>query len=222
MDDMPTEGGTEDDGTAGGDESGTPDDDDPPEDNDSPNDGSTATSSDASSTSGDPETDGSSSSGAERPTYTRIELDFDELADGEVVTDQYAEYGVISSSPGCSFEVTSAAGTASSEPYYVFAYYSCDTAPNAPFYIDFAAPVRAPSITLAGVNNSGVVGTVRLLAEDGSVVVEEAAMGLGDPYEPVVLTFADASDITRLEVVDVDDSYGLGFDDLAFDFPDGG
>jgi len=35
-----------------------------------------------------------------------------------------------------------------------------------------------------------------------------------------VVDLSDATDVTRLELVDVNDAYGLGLDDLEFDFPE--
>jgi hypothetical protein len=150
-------------------------------------------------------------------TYTRKALNFDELASGAAIADQYAQWATFSTDPGCAISATSSAGVAASQPNYLWTYYSCANGPSAPFFIDFAKPVKNPSFTLVGVNASQKVATLRLVKKDGSKVTKDV-VGKGSYSVPVPVDTTE-TDVVRIEIVDVNDAYGLGLDDVTFDFP---
>jgi hypothetical protein len=160
------------------------------------------------------------SEAAKPVTYTSQKLGFDELASGTTVTNQYAKTttATFSSDPGCSLEVTSAAGVAASKPNYLFTYYTCATGPSASMFIDFAKPVKNVSFSLVGVNSSTKCATARWVKKDGTKTTADV-IGKGNYMDPVVVT-STATDVVRLEIVDVNDAYGLGLDDVSFDSPD--
>lgn len=153
------------------------------------------------------------------PTYSRKTLAFDELTDGTEVTDQYKKWVTFSSEAGCALEVSSSAGLAVSEPYYLMTYYSCAQGESASIFMDFAKPVRAPKLAFVGVNGSAKVATLKLVHEDGTTSQRDVT-GKGNYATPVVVDLPKENDVTRIEIVDVDDDYGLGIDDLSFDVPD--
>lgn len=152
-------------------------------------------------------------------TYARQTISFDDVAEGTTILAQYAKWATFSSDPGCACSTTGSAGLAASSPSYLWTYYSCANGDAAAMNVAFTKPVRALRFKLVGVNGSGKVATARLLNRDGTKTTKDA-IGKGDYATPVVVDLADATDITRLEIVDVNDAYGLGLDDLEFDFPE--
>jgi hypothetical protein len=149
-------------------------------------------------------------------SYDRVTLAFDELASGTVLATQYAAHATFASDPGCEISTSSSAGVAASQPNYIWTYYSCATGASASYFVDFAKPVRHVQFSLVGVNSSTKCATVRLVHTNGSISSSDA-VGHGDYAVPVVIDLTDSSDVKRLEIVDVNDAYGLGVDDLAFD-----
>jgi hypothetical protein len=150
-------------------------------------------------------------------TYARKSFGFDEVPGGTEIGKQYAQWVTLSTDPGCALSTSSSAGVASSQPNYVWTYYSCANGPSASIFLDFAKPTKNVSFTLVGVNGSQKVATARIVKKDGSKVTMDI-IGKGSYTVPVVVTVAEV-DVARIEIVDVNDAYGLGFDDLAFDFP---
>jgi len=168
-----------------------------------------------------PTPDGHGSESADAPAtthYDRITLAFDEVAGQTTITSQYASHATFSTDAGCEISTSSSAGVASSQPNYIWTYYSCDHGPSASYFIDFAKPVKHISFALVGVNSSSKCATVRLVHGNGNADTSDA-IGKGDYSIPVAVDLPASSDVKRLEIVDVDDAYGLGVDDLAFDFP---
>jgi len=162
---------------------------------------------------------GAGAGGAPPTVYERIDLNFDDLPSGTLIVDQYDDYVTITSQGECGLQTWSGDGVASSQPNSLTTYFTCNGGANAPIFIDFTTPVKRPSVTVVGANNSTKVATLRLVLDDGSTR-EEDVTGLGNPYEPVVVDLSDEpSGVTRLEIVDVEDAYGLGIDDVSFDFP---
>ena len=85
--------------------------------------------------------------------------------------------------------------------------------------VAFTKPVRGLRFKLVGVNGSGKVATARIVHAAGTKTTKDA-IGKGNYATPVVVDLSDATDVTRLDLVDVDDAYGLGLDDLEFEFPE--
>jgi len=78
--------------------------------------------------------------------------------------------------------------------------------------------VKHVSVSLVGVNSGSKVATLRLVHSDGSSGSLDI-IGLGSYMQPVVVDRPGSVDVVRLEITDVQDAYGLGLDDLAFDVP---
>jgi len=174
------------------------------------------------SSSGGSSSGGSADAGASVPskplTYTKKTLSFDELPAGTTLTDQYAKWVTLTTDPGCALSTSTSAGVAASKPNYVWTYYSCQNGPSASYFVTFAKPVKNVAFTLVGVNGSAKVATARITKKDGTTTTTDV-IGKGSSYTPVVVP-STAEDVTKLEIVDVKDAFGLGLDDLVFDFPD--
>lgn len=152
-------------------------------------------------------------------TYTHKKLSFDELPSGTDITSQYAAWLTLSTDPGCKISTSSSAGVAASQPNYLWTYYSCTKGDSASFFIDFAKPAQKVSFTLVGVNGASKVATARIVQKDGTKTMKDI-VGKGSYATPVVVDVSSFTDVIRLEIVDINDAYGLGLDDLEFDFPD--
>jgi hypothetical protein len=141
-------------------------------------------------------------------------IGFDDLATGTDVTQQYP-HATFSSDPGCSCQASDAAGIAASPPNYLFTYYTCPTGPTASVYVDFDVPVGKLSFKGVGVNDATKVATLHVVTVGGTYSVD--MVGQGDPSTPVLVDLSRFQHVVRLEIVDVDDPWGMGFDDFAFD-----
>jgi hypothetical protein len=141
-------------------------------------------------------------------------IGFDDLVTGTDVTEQYP-HATFSSDPGCTVRVSDYAGLAASAPNYVFTYYTCPNGATASVYVDFDVPVNGLSFKGVGVNDDGKVATLHVVTVSGMRTVE--MKGQGDPTTPVLVDLSDYEGVTRLEIVDVNDLYGMGFDDFAFE-----
>jgi hypothetical protein len=155
---------------------------------------------------------------ASQPTsYAPMSIGFDDLPTGTDVTNQYAVHATFSSDPGCACRASDDAGLAASPPNYVFTYYTCANGPTASVFVDFAKPVRKLSFKGIGVNDSTKVATLHIVTASGTQSVD--MIGKGDYAVPVLVDLSQYDGVTRLEIVDVSDAYGMGFDDFAFEFP---
>jgi len=169
---------------------------------------------------GDPgKGEGQTPAGPAPVTYKHVTLGFDDVPTDTHVTNQYAQYAVFSSDPGCSCDAADDADMASSKPNYIFTYYTCDKGETASIFADFAKPVRGIKFKLVGVNNDAKVAAVRLVKSDGTSVKKDVT-GPADDNMTLRVDVSSESDVKRLELIEVSDDYGLGLDDLELDFPD--
>ncbi len=156
---------------------------------------------------------GSENTDLMHPQVAGAPIGFDDLVPGTDVTSQYA-HATFSSDPGCSAQVSDYAGLAASLPNYLFTYETCAAGLTASVYVDFDVPVHALQFKGVGVNNATRVATLRVITTEGVETVEMT--GQGDPTTPVLVDLSRYEHVLRLEIVDVSDPYGMGFDDFAF------
>lgn len=186
--------------------------------------GQTGDGSDAGSSSGSRDGGGSSSgkdAGSTTPTtYSHVLINFDDLASSASITNQYAVHATFSSpTSGCASQAIDNYDFGQSPPNYVTTYFSCDTGDTAPVTITFAKPVKNITLSGIGVNGSGKVATFTIKHSDGKTETADWN-GAGDPMTPEPVDLTKFADVTELDVTDITDAYGVGYDDLAFDFPD--
>ena len=141
----------------------------------------------------------------------QVVVDFDDLPSGTVVTNQY---------PNATF---------SSEPGYVnlaFSHTSSSSAPNiictatdggsitctADTYIDFTPAVNGLTLMAVEVNNAGP--QCQIVVFEGGV--QTAVVDVVGPMVPNGLVDLSAfSNVTRIEIVDIIDGAGIGWDDIS-------
>jgi hypothetical protein len=151
-------------------------------------------------------------------TYGRKPVAFDELASGTVVEGQYAQWLRLSTDAGCNLSAASDAGVAASQPNYIWTYYSCANGASASINMAFVKPVQRVSFKLVGVNSGATVATARVYRKDGTHA-DHPVVGKGSYLTPVLVTLAE-TDVTKVELVNISDAFGLGLDDLGFEFPE--
>ena len=142
-------------------------------------------------------------------------INFDNLGNGVVVTSQYA--GVTFSSQAGSQVLTSAQSLGSSLPNFI-----CSAKVGSGIncvddvYVDFLGGVSGLSFKAVGANNVGNMGDVRVFA--GATLLGTVNMvGSGTPLTPVFVNLAAFANVTRIEIANVTDAAGLGYDDFTFD-----
>jgi hypothetical protein len=143
-----------------------------------------------------------------------ITIDFDALASGVVVTNQFPE-ATFSSEPG--FENrTDAQNAGSSQPNVI-----CTGAVGGALdcahdtYVDFPCPVASLTFLAVNVDGTGPVASVNVF-EDGVLTNTVDVEGAGDPTTPVRVDLTSFHDVTRVELIAISDANGIGWDDFRF------
>ena len=147
-------------------------------------------------------------------------IDFDALAEGEVVTTQYP--GVtFSSGAGLDVLVTAQAGAfGTSLPNFI-----CTGAGSisctGDVYVDFASAVSGLTFLAVGDDASGDIGDVRAFAGAlllGTIDIFGDGNAFGSPY---LVDLSAFSGVTRIEIAGITDPFGLGYDDFTFNGSNG-
>ena len=88
-----------------------------------------------------------------------------------------------------------------------------------PLYIDFRhEAVRNLKFKALSVTSTGTVAHVRVLSY-GNLLATVDLVGQGNSFVPVPVALSSYADVTRIEIVDIADTYGIVYDDISFDFP---
>lgn len=82
-------------------------------------------------------------------------------------------------------------------------------------YVDFTLPVNNLSFTVSSDNDSGKIAGVRVF-HAGAQSAELDVIGNGDPTDAIDIDLTGYQDVTRIEVFDITDTYGLSYDDFKF------
>jgi hypothetical protein len=143
-----------------------------------------------------------------------ITIDFDSLATGVVVTNQYAE--ATFSAPAGSDNLTVALAAGSSQPN-VIATEPTGGPPDGTrdTYVDFPCPVGSLSFSAVAVNNVGTVANVNVYTS-GALAATLPITGAGTPAVPVRVDLTSFNNVTRVELVGITDAGGMGWDDFVF------
>lgn len=141
-----------------------------------------------------------------------VVIDFDDVGDGVEITNQYA--GAVFSSQAGSRILTTAQSLGSSTPNFIC---SATTSINCvdDVYVDFTTPVSGLTFVAVGDNNVGDVGDVRVF---GGATLLGTVDIITDSnfFTPHLLDLTAFLGITRIEIANISDGGGLGFDDFTF------
>ena len=142
-------------------------------------------------------------------------IDFDELADGDVVTNQFPG-ATFSSSAGNVNLVTTLPNIAHTPPNIICTgpmggIINCveDT------FVDFTNAVESLTFWAIAVNLSGTVAEVNVFVGDVFDTTVDI-VGLGDPFTPFMVDLSSFSNVTRIELVNITDQGGIGWDTFYF------
>jgi Kelch motif protein len=148
-----------------------------------------------------------------------VVIDFDLLAAGVPVTNQYADATFSSDSGFLAWTVATSQGN--SLPNAIA------TGPAAggvdgthDLDVDFPRPVVGLAFDAIGVDGAGNVATVNVY-ERGLFAAALPIDGLGTPAVPVHVDLSVYRDVTRIEIVSVGDAGGIAWDDFVFGIPSG-
>lgn len=139
-------------------------------------------------------------------------INFDDLGNGVEVTNQYA--GVTFSSQAGSRILTTAQSLGSSLPNFICSAVASINCVD-DVYLDFANAVSGLSFVAVGDNNVGRNGDVRLFG--GSTLLGTVGIvGDGNGFTPYLVDLSAFSGVTRIEIANITDAAGLGYDDFTF------
>ena len=147
-------------------------------------------------------------------------IDFDDLSNGAIVTNQYAGLGVTFSSEAGAQVIVTAQSLGSSLPNFICSGVGGQINCVDDVYVDFASAVSGLTFLAVGDNNVGDIGDVRVF--NGAIL-----LGMVDIIGDAVVTTPQLVDltafaaITRIEIVGVTDAAGLGYDDFTFNGTNG-
>ncbi len=154
------------------------------------------------------------------PTWSAVTINFEDLGNAEVVSNQYADNAVFSSDSGYEVRTDSYDMFGNSEPRYVCTVtIGGDLTCTESITVDFTRPVRELTIDAVGDTDTGTIAKVRVLAEGtllGTVNVE----GNGDDSDTQTTDLTACEGVTSIEIVDVTDAHGLAWEDLVFEQQD--
>ncbi len=140
----------------------------------------------------------------------QVSINFDNLPNGTVVTNQYPQL-TLSSAPGQNNSTLNLAATFKTSVPNILCTPGCDD----PTYIDFTQPARDVKFKAVGVNDSTRAFAIQVHRQ-GMPVTRLEITGQGLPYEPLLVDLSALGDITRVELVEITDTAGVGWDDFSF------
>lgn len=145
-------------------------------------------------------------------------INFDNLANGTVVTNQYPT-ATFSSVAGEDI-LTTAQNLGSSLPNFICTGSGGIIDCVNDVFISFTNPVNGLHFVATGANNTGVIAQIDVTAASGNGVVD--IIGAGDPNTPVAIDLTAFTGVSGISIVNDVDVSGLGFDDFTFDAGGGG
>lgn len=142
-----------------------------------------------------------------------VTITFDDLASGAEVTNQYA--GVTFSSQAGSRILTTAQDFDTSLPNFICSGTGSINCVD-DVYLDFDFGVSGLSFLAVGDNNVGDVGDVRVFSGLSLLGTVDLIMDGNPSGAPHLIDLGAFTNVTRIEIVDMIDAAGLGYDDFTF------
>lgn len=142
-----------------------------------------------------------------------VVLDFDDLAAGEVVDDDYPE--ATFSSPDGRIEVIPLS-FAPSPPHSICTVPGGGSTCISDVRVAFTLPVDGLSLRAVGAKNAGVVARVEVFSGSAAVAVVDVVSPGGDGRAPILVDLTAFTAVDEILIYEVDDPAGLAFDDFVF------
>lgn len=152
-----------------------------------------------------------------------VTIDFDDLQGGfapPVETDGlFSQHATFSTEQDHVLLVFSGAGfVGGSNPNTLTAAESVDASTfDSDIYVDFTVAVQNLSLDILSDNQTGLIGSLVVDHAGGSDVL--SVTGDGNISTPMPTDLSGYIDVTRIELIDVTDEFGLSIDNLTFDVP---
>jgi hypothetical protein len=144
-------------------------------------------------------------------------INFDNLANGAIVTTQYASLATFSSTPAEQIAVYNFSASFGGSPPNFICTESVQGAQDCAgaVFLDFTNPVNGLSFSALGVDNVGLAAKVNVY-ENNVFNSTVSVLGTGTPLTPHFVDLSAFTNVTRIEIVNVIDSNGIGYDDFVF------
>lgn len=152
-----------------------------------------------------------------------VTINFDDVPAPTVITNQYAG-AVFSSEAGFNVLTLAVAATYDTTvPNIICSGLATTVNCFSDVYVDFTSAVNGLSFYTVGDNSAGDLADVRVFS-GATLLGTVDVVGDADPFNTtIVIDLAGFADVTRIEIVDIADPLGLGFDDFTFESgPTGG
>ncbi|MEQ8850921.1 MAG: hypothetical protein RIB32_03980 [Phycisphaerales bacterium] len=151
-----------------------------------------------------------------------VTIDFDDQPGGlpPVETDgMFSPHATFSTESGHVMLIFSGAGVVGgSNPNVLTAAVSATASDfDSDIYVDFTEPVQNLSLDLLSDNDSGTIATLTVLHSGGTTMLD--VVGNGDFSDPMPFDLSSYTDVTRVELTNITDEFGLSMDNLVFDVP---
>jgi hypothetical protein len=144
-------------------------------------------------------------------------INFDSLANEDVVTSQYGSLATFSSASGeeiVAYDYSSVYGGSVPNFICTASLKSGEDCAQSVF-VDFTNPVDALYFNALGVDDTGTVAQVNVFESDVFDTTVDVT-GVASPFTPLSVDLSAFTDVTRIEIVDVTDVGGVGYDDFRF------
>jgi hypothetical protein len=147
-----------------------------------------------------------------------ITINFDNLSDGNVVTNQYAaQDAIFSSSAGNVNYITAQSSYLSTPPNFI-----CTGPINstiscaADTYVTFATPVSGLTFDGLGINNTQANVAQVDVYTDGVFNSTVLIPGAGQGFSPENIDLSAFTDVTEIRIYNITDAAGIGWDTFSF------
>lgn len=144
-------------------------------------------------------------------------INFDNLANGVVVTNQYAGVS-FSSTAGNTNYITAQSSYNGSKPNFL-----CTGPVNssinctASTIVTFESAVSGVSLKGMGINDGGNVKVAQVDLYNGLTFLgSQNILGNGEGYNPLLIDLSSWGSITRFELTNITDGGGIGWDDITY------
>lgn len=155
--------------------------------------------------------------------FETVLIDFDDQPGGinpPVITDgMFSEHAVFSTSSDSVLLIFAGAGfVGGSGPNTLTAALSQQASVfDSDIYIDFTVAANNVSLNVLADNERGVVANLMVTHAGGTSTID--VIGNANISDAMPIDLAAFTDVTRIELVNITDEFGLSIDDLVFDVP---
>lgn len=141
-------------------------------------------------------------------------IDFDELAQNQMILEIDTEYAVFSTSAQNHCMIIPFAEPFGSSPPNLISTTAGDSGDD--LFIDFKTPAYELNFFVLGINTVGVAAKMRVFYGADQMAEEPLLTDKQYLLMPFLVDLSAFPGITRVEIVEVDDVMGFGYDDFSF------